>query len=200
MVIADVDERTGDGELNRYIMNEHLKPVFEILLPVLENSSIDYWVFGGVSIAAYKNEFFRKNKDVDIFVKEIDFQKTKLLLEKFCSKNIFKTIYSLPKNINDKPKLNILLNKEIMSVIPVYQKNNKILFKYRDNNEEYSIQILERVKRNINGYKFFTPKDKFIKEMFINHIKSRQDKKIKSYFIEDANVVLTREEFKKYMI
>ena len=51
------------------MMNSELKPVFNKLLPQLVQAKIDYWVFGGVSVAAYTGSFIRDNKDVDIFVK-----------------------------------------------------------------------------------------------------------------------------------
>jgi hypothetical protein len=62
-------------------MNKHLQPVFNILLPELKKYGIDYWVYGGVSIAAYAGRFIRRNKDVDVFVKNIDFERAKLILE-----------------------------------------------------------------------------------------------------------------------
>jgi len=34
-------------------MNQHLEPVFKVLLPALEKSRVDYWVYGGVSIVAH---------------------------------------------------------------------------------------------------------------------------------------------------
>jgi len=37
-------------------MNKHLKPVFEVLLPGLEEAQIDYRVFGGVSMASYSKD------------------------------------------------------------------------------------------------------------------------------------------------
>lgn len=180
-------------------MNKHLKPVFEILLLKLNDAQIDYWVYGGVSIAAFKGEFIRDNKDVDIFVKETDFQKTSLILDGLCNQNNFEIIYHRPKESSEKPKLDIKIDgKERMSVVPVYQKNNIAIFKYRDSNEEYSNKILEKIERNISGYRFFTPQDKFIKDMFINHIKSRPDKMNRNNFRKDAKAVLTPEEYLKY--
>jgi hypothetical protein len=43
-------------------MNEHLEPVFIVLLPGLEKAGIDYWVFAGVAIAGLQGEFFVKTK------------------------------------------------------------------------------------------------------------------------------------------
>ena len=40
------------------MMNEHLEVVFKNLLPELEKTGIDYFVYGGVSIAAYVESLF----------------------------------------------------------------------------------------------------------------------------------------------
>ena len=178
-------------------MNKHLEAVFNILLPELGKFGIEYWVYGGVSIAAYAGRFIRRNKDVDVFVKNIDFEKAKLILENLCIQNTFELIYKLPKNANSKPKIDIKIKDiERMSVIPVYQKNNVIEFKYPEGNEEYPRKILEKVERNISGFIFFTPPDEYIKNIFINHIKARPDKKIRKNFQIDAKAVLNQNELK----
>jgi len=181
-------------------MNEHLEPVFKILLPALEEAGIDCWVYGGVGVAAFAGKFIRKNKDVDIFVKETDFGKTKLLLDNLCNKNNYNLKSSISKETG-RPKI----EDKIFSVIPVYQKVNKVIFKYNKNkldklgNQEYPDKILERVERNILNYRFFTPQNKFIKEMFINHIKARPDKNKRDNFKKDARAIFTSEEYEKYM-
>lgn len=180
-------------------MNKHLEPIFKILLPKLEEAQIDYWVYGGISIAAFAGKFIRENRDVDTFVKEADFQKTKLLLEDLCSQNNFELRL---KGENKRPKIEIIIGgKERFSMIPVYQKNNTIIFlheKKYGGNEEYAIQLLEKVERNISGYRFFTPLNKFIREIFINHIKVRPDKKNRANFKTDARALLAPEEYEAY--
>jgi len=185
-------------------MNEHLKPVFEIILPRLEEAKIDYWVFGGVSIAAYAGDFIRKNKDVDIFVKEVDFQKAQsVLYSTLC--NLYKQmniklIYYFPALKNNRPKLEIEIDKnEMFSMIPIYPKNNLVVFRYEDGDQEYSNQILERIERNISGYRFFTSRNEFIKDMFIKHIIVRPDKKDRPNIKKDGEAIFTPEEYKKYM-
>jgi hypothetical protein len=176
-------------------MNKHLKPVFKILLPELEKVGIDYWVFGGVSIASYAQRFIRRNKDVDVFVRYTDFDRVKSVLEMSCHHNQFHLKYFPPKNSNSKPKIDVMINgDEIMSVIPVYQKNNVIEFKYPKGNEKYSVQILEKVRRKISDYECFTPPDEFIKEIFINHMKARPDKKKRKNFQIDAKEILNQDE------
>lgn len=161
-------------------MNEHLKLVFEIILPKLEETQIDYWVYGGVSIAAYAGKFIRDNKDVDIFVRDTDFEKAKSILHDLCKQMNFipKLNPPTPKN-RERPKLEIKIDdsNESFSMIPIYLKNNMVVFRYKDGDQEYSNRILEKIERKISGYRFFTSKNEFIKDMFIKHIEARPDKK-----------------------
>jgi hypothetical protein len=185
-------------------MNEHLEFVFKNLLPKLEKAGIDYFVYGGVSIAAYVGKFIRNNKDVDTFVRDTDFDKAKSILKSLCKPNEkYKFKCYCPEKGNEKHKIDIKYdnirydNEKIFSVVAAYQKNNIIEFKYSSKhggNEEYSKQILERTERNISGYRFFTPPDRFIKEIFINHIKARPGKKKRESFQKDAIAILSSEE------
>lgn len=180
-------------------MNEHLKPIFETLLPGLEEAEIDYWVFGGVSIAAYAKEFIRYNKDVDIFVRDNDFENAKSVLGDLCKKSNFELTYHQPKESNERPKIEVKIDgRERFSMIPIYQNNNDATeFRYPDKyggNEEYPKQILERVEVNISGCRFFTPQDAFIKDMFINHIRARPEKKKREEYQKDAKAILSPEE------
>lgn len=178
--------------------NKKLRPVFEIILPRLEEAQIEYWVFGGVSIAAYARGFIRDNKDVDIFVKNTDFEKADLILHDLCSQINLKYCFTISE---ERPKLEIKINGiERFSMVPIYQENDKVIFLYENRyggNQEYPNQILKRVERDISGYRFFTPRDEFIKEMFINHIKVRPDKKNRSNIKTDAKAILTPEEYKE---
>lgn len=184
-------------------MNKHLEPIFKILLPKLEEVQIDYWVYGGIGVAAFAGKFIRENRDVDIFVKEIEFEKVKLILQDLCDKNNFELIQSQSKE-TERPKIDIKIEgKKRFSIIPVYQSNNVVAFLYEKKyggNEEYSTQILEKTERNISGYRFFTPPNKFIKEIFIKHIKARPEKKDRDNFKTDARAIFTPEEYKNYMI
>lgn len=181
-------------------MNRHLEPIFKLLLPKLEENKIDYWVYGGVSIAAFAGKFIRENKDVDVFVKETDFKKAKLLLDSLCEQNNF--ILNLKSN--KRPKIGIKINNiERFSLIPIYQKNNMVVFQYENEyggDQEYPNQVLKKAERNISGYRFFTPQNEFIKEIFINHMKARLDKKDRPNFKTDAEAILTPEEYKKHML
>ncbi len=174
-------------------MNGHLKTIFQIILPKLEKTGIDYWVYGGISIAAFGGKFHRENHDVDIFIKNSDFEKAKLILSNLCKENG----YNLKPNFEntDRPKIEIKMDKvERFSMIPVYQEDGVIVFKYSDGDQKYSDKILEKIERHLSGYKFFTPRDNFIKEMFIKHIKARPDKTKREKIIKDAGVILSLEE------
>ena len=91
-------------------MNEHLEPVFKTILPEIEKSGIDYWVYGGISVAASVGRFIRRNPDVDVFVKNNDFGRIKLLLEDLCDKNNFKLIPYPPSKDNYRSKLDIKID------------------------------------------------------------------------------------------
>lgn len=177
-------------------MNKHLECVFKLILPELEKMRIDYWVYGGIGVAAYAGKFIRENCDVDIFVKETDFQKAKSILDDLCKQNNYK-LKPWESDKNSRLKLDIKIDKiERLSVVPVYLKSNIVKFLFGRGSEEYPSQILEKVERNLSGYRFFTPPDMFIKKLFINYLTSTGDKKnkpkIKDY---DAKAILTEEEF-----
>ena len=175
-------------------MNRHLEPVFKILLPTLEDNGIDYWVYGGVSIAGCVGKFIRENSDIDIFVKETDFQKAKHVLDDVCKQNN----YQLINWGNGRLKLDIKIKKiERLSVVPIFLHEGKAILKFWKVSEEYPIEILGKIERNISGYKFFTPPDKYIKQLLVNYLNTRKDKSRKSKLKIDAEAILTFSEVKK---
>lgn len=178
-------------------MNKHLEPVFKIMLPELEKNEIDYWVYGGVSVAAYVGRFIRRNPDVDVFVKDNDFERVKLILEDLCNKNNFKLINSPPPKDNRRSKLDIKIDKKRLSVISVYLKNNVVVFEYPEGDQIYFNQILNKIKRNISGFRFFTPQNEYIKELFKNHIIARPDKRSRLEYKIDAKAILSSQELAK---
>ncbi len=172
-------------------MNEHLAPVFEIILPKIEKNNIDYWVYGGVSIAGFAHKFIRENYDVDIFVKEYDFDKTHENLKRLCKQNGFELCIDWK---NARPRININIErKNRFSIIPVYLNSNSVLFKYKDGDQTYQLEILNKIRRSISNYQFFTTEDRFIQEMFIKHIEARPDKTKRTKIIKDAFVILNKE-------
>src|SRR4030042_4392151 len=146
-------------ENNIKTINEHLAPIFKFLLPRLENAGIDYWVYGGVAVAAYAGKFIRPNRDVDIFVRQEDFNKVKLVLEEFCSEqeNVnFKECNLLNRGNYSRPKLEVKIDKvERLSVVPVYLKDENSILVFGNGAKYFSVEILEKIERNIFGYRFF---------------------------------------------
>lgn len=178
-------------------MNRHLEPAFEILDTLMINK-IDYWVFGGLGIAAFAERFIRTNKDIDIFLKDIDFNKTVELLTKVCQDNDYLLKYYKKTFKNPRPKVEILIEgKELLSMIPVFNIEGKIIFKYLDGDQEYSKNILIKISRKIDNYKFITPQNEYIKQLFVNHLKARPDKVKRSSFQIDGKAIFTNQEYKK---
>jgi len=174
-------------------MNNHLKPVFDILLPELEKNDINYWVYGGVAVAAFKGKFFRKNADVDVFVKKNDFEKAKRILDDLSLPALtLKDCQPLTREGYDRPKLNIKINRrERMSIVPVYFKDDIAKLIFENGVKVYPVSILSRVKRSISGYNFFTPPNDVVKKIFIDSLDSkRSNKKV----VKDAFAILTSEE------
>lgn len=176
------------------IFNTHLKPVFEKLLPGLSEEGIDYWVFGGVGISAYAEKFIRNNKDIDVFVKETDFPKATAVLKNICSLNNFELITHIPSD-GGRPKNDIKINgKELLSVMPVYLVGDIVEFRFGKVVDKYPIQILDKVKRNIDGNEFYTTRDEYIKQIFLNHLMARPDKLKRQSVKIDIEAVFTPEE------
>ncbi len=155
--------------------NKHLESVFNIILPALEKAEVDYLVFGGISVAAYAGRFVRENGDVDVFVRDGDFEKARRSLERLCKQNNF--CKKLRKDrITGRLKLEIFLKERIghiFSMIPVYEENNSIVFKYPEEeyggNQSYPRGIMEKTERYISGFRFFAPRDEFIKKIFMKN-------------------------------
>lgn len=184
-------------------MNSHLKLVFQVLLPKLEEAGVEYWVYGGVGVAAYVGIFIRENDDVDIFVKELDFDKVKSILENICSNqsNIhLKLCKPLDRGGYQRPKLEVKTNAgdEIMSVVPAYVKNDIVTLVFGQGPEDYSNEVLQKVERNLSGYKFVTPVNEYVKRIFTDCLPFRINGKSKQNVQKDAKAILSPEEYRKY--
>lgn len=182
-------------------MNEHLKSVFEIILPRIYKSGINYWITGGIAIAGINGSFYRNNQDVDLVLDINDYDKIKKLVydlqaeypewklhEKFLS--------------NGRPKINLYeKDKEIFSVIPIYFDKKDVTFKYPDGDFTFKRELMFPIERTIDQYKFPTGSDKIIKDLLIIYLDilkaGQKYKKLQSYK-EDAKLILTPEEFNKY--
>ncbi len=182
-------------------MNKHLESVFNILLPGLEKAEIDYWVFAGVGIAGCVGSFVRRNKDVDIFVKANDFKKAVLILEELCNKQdnlVFKERGVLKKEHYERPVwevTDITIKDEIFSIVPAYVEGNAVKLVFGNGVKNCPDTTLEKVERNVSGYRFFTPPCKDIKEIFLYCFRHRNNWKIRDDVRKDAKAIFSSEEF-----
>lgn len=180
-------------------MNEHLKPVFEQILPTLINAGIKYWVYGGVANAAMVGKCYRSNPDVDLFVLDVDSNNVERILQSECEKNNWKICKEFT---NNRSKIEIFILKdnkkwiERLSIVPACKKDNSVELIFRKGSGEYSLDILNQKKRDLDGFEFFTINDKFLKKLFIEYLNSKS--KYPSKRIEDARYILSEEEFQKY--
>lgn len=175
-------------------MNKHLEQVFNVLLLGLERSGIDYWVYGGVSIAGFIGRFIRENQDVDIFVREVDFDRVKANLNELCAKNNFQLREPVPL-LNGRRKLEVIIDRERLSVVPAYIKDQKVILLFKRGAREYPMHLLEKIERNISGYRFFSPTNEYIKLLFLNYLTTSSKKnkdKIKNF---DSKYILTPDEY-----
>lgn len=187
-------------------MNKHLKSVFNVILLGLEKAGIDYWVYAGVAIAGIHGAFFRKNDDVDIFVKETDFEKSILILKKLCNNQSnldFKKRVGedLKKEHYKRPVweiANIKSRKEIFSIVPAYVEGNIVKLIFANGVKESSNRILEKVEINMSGYRFFTPPHEDIKEIFLYCFRNRRNWKTRDDIRKDAKIILSLDEYDKY--
>ena len=186
-------------------MNEHLEPVFRIFLTGLEESGIDYWVYGGIAVAALTGKFIRKNgnRDVDIFVKETEIDNARSILESRCYDQdlIWNECRPLEKDGFSRRKLEVRKNqsqKDILSIVPFFLGTNEVVLVFRNGVKKYPLDILKRVKREISGNVFYTPPNLYIRKIFKDTFQGKKNWKNRSEIIEDARVVLTHEEFKQY--
>ncbi len=172
-------------------MNEHLRPVFEVLLPTLERAEIECWVYGGVGIAARAGTFIRHNRDVDVFVRDAAFQNARSVLDDLCNQSGL----TLKHRVRPRPTLEVIDESEILSVVPVYLKDRVAQFIFRNGSAEYPHEILERVARNVSGYTLFTPPDEYVKRLFMTYLSFRPDVKNRKKTRVDAKAILTPDEF-----
>lgn len=182
------------------IMNEHLQPVLGTLLPELERGGIQYWVYGGVGVAAVVGEFSRRNTDVDIFVEEPDFVKATSLLENKCREIGFAPNLIVGRRPKFEVKEKVTDKDDILSVVPVYRKDGSVTFIFQRRSATYPDEIIDRIRRNIGDYEFFTPPDKWIQELFKTYVRNRPEKKKCGKVLEDAQKILTLEERRELRI
>ncbi len=186
-------------------MNEHLEPVFKIFLPGLEESDIDYWVYGGIAVAALAGKFIRKkgNGDVDIFVKETDLDNARSILESRCyDQNLtWNECKPFEKDGLSRRKLEVRITHtriEILSVVPIFLGDNEAVLVFGNGVKKYPLDILNRVKREISGNVFYTPPDLYIRKIFKDTFVGKRGWKNREEIKEDARVVFNPEEYRHY--
>lgn len=187
-------------------MNKHLEPVFNVILPKLEKAGIVYWVYAGIAIAEVHGAFFRKNDDVDIFVKQTNFEESIIILKELCDRSnnfLFKNRGILEKGNYKRPKWEVIdlkIKKEIFSIVPAYVEGNIVKLVFGNGVKDFTVRILERLEKNISEYKFFTPPRADIKEIFLYCFRNRKNWKTREDIKKDAKVILSPNEYDKYFL
>src|SRR5829696_1843077 len=109
-------------------MNEHLKCVFEIVLPAVEQAGIRYWVYGGVAVAGIKGKFMRPNPDVDLFVMEHDYEKIVEIISEFESAFGWRPKDDDSEKRKKRDWFPSGRDEDILSVVPVFSDGDQIRF------------------------------------------------------------------------
>ncbi|MEK6833620.1 MAG: hypothetical protein AABY32_06260 [Nanoarchaeota archaeon] len=152
-------------------MNQHLEPIFKILIPNIEKSGLSYWVYGGVAIAGVKGNFYRVNADIDIFVLEKDYKKVINNITATSDRNLW--IFKPAKLLNNRPKSELIIeNKERLSIVPIYERGNEIEFIFENGPKIFARKLLNPVIRYIGEYKFITPSEDLLKELLRCYLES----------------------------
>ena len=177
-------------------MNEHLAPIFRVVLPELDRSGSRYWVYGGVAIAGIKGEFRRPNSDVDLFVMEDDYEK---IIETIAG---FESELGWRHEDNDAEKRKKRdwfapdQKEDVLSVVPVFPAGGRIMFVF--GRGSYTPQnVLSSEIRTIIGFSFVTPSTALIKELFLRKAHSGPfllDSRI-SKMKTDAKVIMDGDEY-----
>jgi hypothetical protein len=153
-------------------MNEHLNPIFEILLPAIENANYQYWVFGGVAIAGIKGRFIRDNEDVDIFVLDENYLPTRDIVTSLAEDLSWE--WKDGEEVRGRPKRDFKppgSSKSIFSVMPAYKEGSRVKLIFPASADKYFLESeLGRQKRNIGHHTFFTPSQAVIRDLFTHNL------------------------------
>jgi len=184
-------------------MNEHLEPIFNTVLVELEKTGIDYWVYAGIGIAGCVGRFIRKNKDVDIFVKEVDFDRATSVLTKLFSQLdsfMFDLNGILKRGNYERPKWEAKIvgqKGDIFSMVPTFEGKDNVIMVFDEGAKSFSKKILNKVERNISSYRFFIPPRESVKEIFLYCLSKRKDWQKRKSKRMDGEAILSPDEFKK---
>lgn len=181
------------------IMNEHLAPVFEVVIPELNRSGSQYWVYGGVAIAGIKGEFLRSNPDVDLFVMEDDYAKIVEAIAGLESELGWRHEDADAERRKKRDWFVPNQEEDVLSVVPIFRAGDQIRFVF--GRRSYTLQnVLSSEVRTIGGFTFVTPSTALIKELFLrkaysgSHLLDSRIRKMKT----DAKVLMRGEEYQKF--
>jgi hypothetical protein len=182
-------------------VNEHLTPVFEVVLPAIEHAGIPYWVYGGVAIAGINGEFVRANTDVDLFVVDEDYEAARDSIEL-----LGKELGWTPRDTNfrARPKrewFELGNDKDLLSIMPVYKGDGRVRIVFQTSTNDYPISVLTQRQRRLGPFVFPTPDNSYIKDLFIRNLKYliksgrfRDRPELREKYEKDANVILNEVE------
>ncbi|TSA44810.1 hypothetical protein D4R52_03610 [bacterium] len=186
-------------------MNEHLKPVFEIILSALERAKIEYSVFGGIAVAGMRGYFYRPNKDVDVCVIEKDYLTARKILSDLALRENwrFAEDHDLAPG---RPKYELFFRgqrDDFLSVIPVFKTPEGVVFKFYKNEQIYEDDIWNRQKQTIGNFTFYRFKDNYVKQLCLVHVRHLGRKvfepKYRKY-LDDLEGIISKEEFDKIIV
>src|SRR5262245_13829240 len=136
-------------------MNDHLTPVFKIVLPALHKARLRYWVYGGVSIAGINGAFLRPNPDVDLFVIERDYE---MIAERIAGLESALGWRHEDDDSEKRKKRDWFVqgkDQDILSVVPVFEAGDQITFVF--GRDSYTPKnVLTSEVRMIDTFSFVT--------------------------------------------
>jgi hypothetical protein len=182
-------------------MNERLQPVFELIVPAIEQAGISYWIYGGVAIAGIKGEFIRQNRDVDLFVLDEDYESTRNIIQSIAENLGWRFIDTNYKNRPKREWFEPDDDKDLLSLMPVFKLDARVRIIFQTSINDFPVSVLDRHKRRVGPWVFTTPDNTYLKELFLRNLKyiikvgkfaSKQE--LRDKYKKDATVILSDEE------
>ena len=179
-------------------MNEHLKPIFETVLPALESVGIPYWVYGGVAIAGVNGSYLRHNPDVDVFVVSENFDRAIAIITDLETRLGWEHKDARPQRGRRKTDWYVTgSRRDIFSVVPVFRDRDRVKFIFEQDFVPHN--SLSSVIRTIGPYRFTTPSKQFLNELLTSkanrgNLLRERKKKLRI----DARVIMEDDEYEKF--
>ena len=186
--------------------NGHLDVFFKEVLPGLTEKGIDYWVVGGVAVAGVAGAFIRENKDVDVCVRESDFNAVHAYLSTLCQSRgeSWRSHYSFDRSAQ-RGKIEIYVNGiQRFSVDSLHESADRVEFLIMGNKKVVFNERLVREERAIGDMRFFTAQRSIIAGILrhvmndLSHhspVKLFENTAAESRYWVDAMVLLGKEEY-----